>query len=407
MNSPVANRLVSLLAGELDVPATAYDAAARRYKDVAEWFGRPESRCAHFSPHVYAQGSFRLGTVLRPISADASYDLDLGCRLREGISKAKHTQKQLKDLVGAELQAYRDARGIKERVEEKHRCWRLRYADTLNFHMDAVPSIPELVQNRQQIREAMVRGGAASELAAKVAALTGSITDNRLSNYQVVSDAWRISNAEGFALWFESRMLQARSFLEARALAARATKIDDLPANQWKTPLQACVQLLKRHRDVMFAKRSEQQPISIIITTLAGLAYQGESEVAVALDSILARMGSFVSPTKPRIPNPVNPAEDFADKWGELPYAHLQLERNFWHWLETAKSDLQLSCRSDDPRLILEGAKRALAATLSTDAIARGTAVGMPGSLLAPAAAPAALSFPPKPIIPTKPAGFA
>lgn len=40
-----------------------------------------------------------------------------------------------------------------------------------------------------------------------------------------------------------------------------------------KTPLQRAVQILKRHRDIMFAG-DEDKPVSIIITTLAAKAYQ-------------------------------------------------------------------------------------------------------------------------------------
>jgi hypothetical protein len=47
-------------------------------------------------------------------------------------------------------------------------------------------------------------------------------------------------------------------------------------------------------------------------------------------------MPKSVRPTKPRIPNPVDPAEDFADKWSRNP----RLEENFWLWRAQAKADL-------------------------------------------------------------------
>jgi hypothetical protein len=50
---------------------------------------------------------------------------------------------QLKLLIDGDVEAYRSARGIKETLEEMHRCWRLPYADALAFHMDIVASIPE------------------------------------------------------------------------------------------------------------------------------------------------------------------------------------------------------------------------------------------------------------------------
>ena len=50
-----------------------------------------------------------------------------------------------------------------------------------------------------------------------------------------------------------------------------------------KLPLQRAVQLLKRHRDVTYANSTKEEkaaaPISIIITTLAAHAYQGEGDV--------------------------------------------------------------------------------------------------------------------------------
>ena len=50
--------------------------AEARYKDLAVWFGRPETPCYRFDPHTYPQGSFRPGTVV----SGEEYDLDFGCR---------------------------------------------------------------------------------------------------------------------------------------------------------------------------------------------------------------------------------------------------------------------------------------------------------------------------------------
>ena len=171
----------------------------------------------YFDPHIYSQGSFRLGTVIRPVDDDGEYDLDMGCRLRVGVTKSTHTQQQLKELVGADLEDYRVARGIKEKREEKHRCWRLKYADTLKFHLDTVPSIPETFERRQLIQEAIVRTGAPAELSRLVANLTGAITDNRMWNYRIIDDDWLLSNSEGFARWFESRMKLAKGLMESLA----------------------------------------------------------------------------------------------------------------------------------------------------------------------------------------------
>ena len=136
--------------------------------------------------------------------------------------------------------------------------------------------------------------------------MSGAITDNRLWNYAVIHDAWLLSNSEGFALWFESRMKLAKAVMESLALRAKAARVDPFPAYRWKSPLQRCVQLLKRHRDVFFADDSDGKTPSVIVTTLAARAYRGEAEIADALETVLSGMQFSVNTTSPRVPNPVN-----------------------------------------------------------------------------------------------------
>ena len=104
----------------------------------------------------------------------------------------------------------------------------------------------------------------------------------------------------------------------------------------------------------MFADDPDGKPISVIITTLAAKAYQGEPDVGSAMQNILATMGSHVNRFKPRVPNPVNPAEDFADKWYDPAYKHLNLEQNFWQWLKQAQNDFQVIGQSRDADFIAE-----------------------------------------------------
>lgn len=350
--SEKTKQIIEAVAASVDIPETAYDKAEARYKDLGEWFGRPEAACYGFDPHICPQGSFRLGTVVR----GEEYDLDFGCRLRRGVYKSTHTQKRLKALVGSDMEAYRQARRIANALKEKTRCWRLQYQEegSFKFHMDGVPSIPMEDPQRQLLTEAMIKVGTADFLAQEVAKHAGSITDNTRPNFDTISLDWRISNSEGYALWFESRMKLAMPLLEKRAFEARAAKVDDLPARKWKSPLQKCVQALKCHRDVMFADNPDGKPISVIITTLAANAYRGEQDVGSAMQNILATMGNFVSQHRPRVPNPVNPAEDFADKWYDPRQAHLHLERNFNLWLLQAQEDFAKIGQSRDVEFIAE-----------------------------------------------------
>lgn len=367
-----SNAVLQQLLDMIELPEGAYERADNRYNDLGEWLNRPDSECAVYEPHVFSQGSFRLGTAIKP-EENEHYDLDISCSLRSGLSKQIVTQQQLKALVGRDLEAYRTARGIKEELDEKNRCWRLDYADDLSFHMDIVPSIPESDIRRGVLKSRMVEASHLDEeLAGDVAGFAVSITDMSDEGvYGVISDDWRISNPEGYAKWFESRMRTAQAYLAEREIVCKAS-IDHLPYHQWKTPLQQAIQLLKRHRDTVFTEnREDSKPISIIITTLAAQAYNGEGDLAAALTAILATMDRFVNPTLPRVPNPVNPDEDFADKWYSDEHTHLNLENSFRGWVYQARGDFEAICSQDDSQRIVEAVDSGLGLSLDKTTIDR------------------------------------
>ncbi len=326
------NQLLEEIVELLDIPPSYYEKARDRYQSLGKWFHRPDSSVRDHKPDVYIQGSFRYGTVIRPLLKNEEYDLDLVCQL--ALSKGQMSQMALKELVGGEVKSYADANGFKDPAEEKPRCWRLNYQDDVSFHMDILPSIPD----DEQFKAFLISQGITKEFADKAVA----ITDNRHTEYEKVSDDWPKSNPRGFAGWFESRMKTVAQTRRAMLVANRAyASIDDVPPYEWKTPLQRSIQILKRHRDVMFRNDLDQRPISMIITTLSAHAYGGEIELHTALSNIVDRMPQFVRDNLPRVPNPVNPAEDFADKWAK----DSGLEKNFWDWHTQVKTDVDNLCQ--------------------------------------------------------------
>jgi hypothetical protein len=157
----------------------------------------------------------------------------------------------------------------------------------------------------------------------------------------------------------------------------------------------------------MFADDPEGRPASIIITTLSAMAYMGEAEIADALERILSGTESLINPYSPRVPNPVNPDEDFADRWTDQALGNKNLEANFWSWLRQAKLDFETVGKQRNPELIVEAARAKLGVSLNADDLKTKLGIGSKGDLLKPAAVPAGLKFPDKPLIPKKPAGFA
>jgi hypothetical protein len=135
MEFPLANirpvdQLLEDLVEELQVPPGRYEQAERSYKSLGEWLHRPESTVRDDSPDVYVQGSFRLGTAIRPASDEEDYDIDMVCRVN--YEKSALTQAELKRRVGVEVKAYARRYGM-SKPEDGRRCWTLVYADGAQF----------------------------------------------------------------------------------------------------------------------------------------------------------------------------------------------------------------------------------------------------------------------------------
>jgi hypothetical protein len=322
------NSILQLILTEIEIPRSYYEKAVARHRSLGEWLCRPESAVAAFAPLVVPQGSFRYGTVVRPVVPTQKYDLDNVTTLQ--IGKTQMSQKELKNLYGAEIRAYAIAHNMTDPIEERNRCWRLFYADAFSFHLDSLPCVPE----DQRVVEAITAAGVPMHLAK----LAVAITDKRHPHYERTSAALFSSNPRGFADWFEEcarswALPHLRDLVKGNLYAA----VEDVPAYEFKTLLQQAIQILKRHRDVMFRSSPKLAPISMIITNLAALAYQGEPDLFAALSNIVEKMPKFVRTDRPRLPNPANPAEDYADKWSLDP----SLERSFWRWHTQVRADLK------------------------------------------------------------------
>jgi hypothetical protein len=264
----------------------------------------------------------------RPLRRDAAYDLDNVTVLT--MPKILMTQQQLKELYGVEVRAYAARYGMTAPPEEKPRCWRLRYSDEVAFHLDTLPCLPE-----DELRIAqLLRLGVSPHLARRAV----GITDTRHPSYSTTTTDLYSSNPRGFARWFEQRARpSAESRIRSMVEAAPGSRADHIPPFQWKTPLQRTIQLLKRHRDVMFADHQDIAPMSMVITNLAAQSYQGEQDLWGTLTSIVAGMTRYVRATLPRVPNPADPVEDYADKWRRNP----NLETNFWNWHKQLAIDVE------------------------------------------------------------------
>ncbi|MBE4742002.1 nucleotidyltransferase [Streptomyces sp. ND05-3B] len=269
----------------LDIAPDLHDTAIERYGEVGTWLAE------NGSPgwEIHSQGSFLLGTVVRPNTETGEYDIDLVCRLP--LQRDSTTKEELKQRVGDQLVAYRRWKQRQghtdgpESLEARRRCWTLGYP---GFHLDVLPAIPDEKHPPTGIL----------------------LTDKKLHK-------WQHSNPLGYADWFRARSELSRALLEKRLVASVAK----VPEHHIRSTLQRLVQILKWHCMLFFAEDTDNRPPSILLTTLASRAYRGEDDLFTAVRNVLAAMPQFIKQRDGQwwVPNPAHEEENFTDKWNEYP----------------------------------------------------------------------------------------
>lgn len=295
------------IAENLDISTTMREKAEKSYRAVGEWLGDCD---INSYVKIMPQGSFYLGTVIRPVSDADEYDIDLVCLLKNATNKS---EAEIKKIVGDRLREHKTYNSMLE--SEGKRCWTLCYDE---FHMDILPCVP----NQNYYVEPYL-----TEIK-----LTHKCDDGTYIP--------KYSNPYKYHEWFEERMRIRLDEIRKDFSVKNQVEIDKVPLYKVKTPLQRVIQLLKRHRDIMYdvlpEDRKDNAPISIIITTLAAHAYNNEANIYEALCNIVENMPKFIKKSGNNfvIENPVMSNENFAEKWNENPEKALE----FFKWLESAKA---------------------------------------------------------------------
>lgn len=320
--------ILSNLVATINISDELFQTANDEYTALGEWINKEtEKNGTKYNVLIYPQGSFALGTVIKPISGEDDYDLDLVCLVKNGMHLSA---KQLKlDVVKPWLTGYKKT---KSDIEEKKRCWHLEYEDVPNFHMDVIPAIPSFYSNSNST---MI-----------------SITDKDEGRFPVYE--FQGSNPKGYVQWFFQRCRQKKMGSSGLEVMSEMAQQEDLKQNKNKTQLQKAVQILKRHRDVMFKDDPDNKPISIIITTLASQIYHGETTI---LDTLLGFVGEVEPYLKSHckedgsysIPNPSYNGEDFADKWKD----HPERQTAFFSWIKQLQSDFNLENLMNQDRVAM------------------------------------------------------
>lgn len=305
----VMNKYLNAIAENIDISKEMREKAESKYREVGEWLGDCD---VNSDIKIFPQGSFYLGTVIRPISDKDEYDIDLVCLLKNAKDK---TEREIKHIVGDRIKEHPIYRSKLD--EEGKRCWTLNYDE---FHLDILPCVPSYPHYVEPI-----------------------LTEIKLT-HKIGNDVYipKLSNPYKYHEWFEDRMRIRVDEIRKVYASYENVEVEDVPLYRIKTPLQRAVQLLKRHRDIMYDglpnNRKENAPISIIITTLAAHSYNNESDLYQTLCQVLMNMDNYIRNENGKyiIENPVIPAENFAEKWNESS----DKAREFFEWLQCARREM-------------------------------------------------------------------
>jgi len=357
-HKPFFSETLERLADAIDLTEAQYKDAIKKYDAVTKFLCSEGSKLRHYDPELLPQGSFRLGTAVRPINDEDEFDVDVTLRLKINLPDI---QRRIKSEVGSQLRS--DAQ-YSEMLEEKQRCWRLNYSDSSRFHLDVVPSVPE---NFKWLLE--------MKIPQRYAEQAIRITDNERTDYDVRTSDWPKSNTEGFALWFLDIMKEHADRVRMDLKKSMMLEnIQDVPFYKVRTPLQRAVQIMKRHRDQRFLG-DDDKPASIIITTLAAKSYESmlrtntlPTDFYDVLMRLLDLMPTFIERRNGEnwIENPVDKSENFADRWKKK---HPIRERNFYQWMNWAKDDFTQAYRKQNIQSSLDYLKKSMGSRAINEAI--------------------------------------
>lgn len=341
------------LVQKLDITKSMAENAEKKYKSVTTLLQEKG-----VNADIYPQGSFAIGTVVRPCTQgkEVDYDLDFICEISQ--EKGKTTPKSIKHIIGNILKD-----SGKPLKREDDTCWTLDYADiqdNIGFNLDIVPAVHE----EEKIINSLVTQGVSYKYAKDAVAITVRKTQEKYE--------WGYGNAKGYTNWFNEINEPYMSYRKEERQKLFEANIAPLPDISEKSNLQMVIQILKRHRDVYFYRTNSKYKISssIITTIVAQVAKHTDphKNLLELLEFIVNELYTYVrlineqdkflmenpnrltikkNRTEWVIPNPVNPENNLSKDWTD------ETAEYFFKWIKEVKEDLVLSKDYDDEKYLI------------------------------------------------------
>ncbi len=347
--------LIKLLE-DSDITVTMFNNAVDKYKAIIKLLNDNG-----MDTHIYPQGSFSIGTVVKPLrkNKDADYDLDVICEVQ--IAKSEISASSLYARIKG---IFENDGHYKDKIKLFPECIRINYADCggYKFSMDVVPSVPEektaILKMKSVSKEPNL-----CETAIAITTLENGIL------------GWGDSNPQGYTQWFlnisddflnyESGVNTNKFSLYERNKTVFSSA-DEIPKQIIRTPVQRVVQLLKLHCKAYFSNPNVEtySVKSVIIATIVANSakYADKSMDTFELLSYVLQDLKIYEELKSNhalfrirhsgkeiikfannewiIENPTNPFDNLANSWND----DTKYVTYFFKWIDAALKDF--SCIS-------------------------------------------------------------
>ena len=289
--------ILAEIAVNLQLPPGLHAKAVARYGAVCRHIDRPGSPLAGRVSSFYPQGSMAIDATTSTRGTDDEYDLDAVAEIVGGDEGPE----ALLDLLEDSLEGYPVSR-----VERKTRCITLYYAD--GMHLDVTPARRLAPKEKEGVIAHAKKG--------------------RPQEHRYVP-----MNAYGFCEWYKNRAPVEERFALAlnQRLYARhglifdAAEVEEVPEQTpviIKSVTTVALQLIKRHRNILYADASGRMPPSVMLACHAGHA----AMPGMGLANMVMRQARWTARAIAQaarenslldVANPEFHAERFTDRWPE------------------------------------------------------------------------------------------
>lgn len=275
--------LLADVARRIQLTATAYKEAVAHFDAVSRYLDEHESGFPDYSPIIYPQGSFRMGSTISAYDDREDYDIDLILEL--ALDPLADPQAVLQ-LVARSLDAGKGRLKFTT-CDIKKRCVTLGYA---NMHLDVTPAV--LIPGR----------------ARRVVSIFDCHPDR---------PDHALANPEGFASWFDDRV-RPQVVINEREVRAQVVPVPQQTPAEEKPDRLLAIQLLKRFRDIHCDRGNYDRCPSVLLSCIAVGAHPGAGLVS-DLRNAAMHVAQIVSDDDLRVENPACREDVLSDRWPKNP----------------------------------------------------------------------------------------